>query len=126
LPNDDDLVFLDKGKCIAEVINVKTPRALRILRTTVVEDDIEDLQVGNGIAVLTPLYFNSGTATFKSASLTRLGKLKGKITAAGSVLVAGHAGNFTGNTPKNIRLSKLRAEATVKQLKTRGAKDTRN
>jgi alpha-tubulin suppressor-like RCC1 family protein/outer membrane protein OmpA-like peptidoglycan-associated protein len=122
LPNDDDLIFLDEGKCIADVVNVKTRKVLRTLRTTVVEDDIADLKVGNEIAILTPLYFFSGTTNFKDASLARLGKLKSRINAAGSVLIAGHSGTLTGNTPENVKLSQQRAAATVKELKLRGAK----
>ena len=122
LPNDEDLVFLNDGKCIADVVNVKTRKVLRTLRTTVVEDDIADLKVGNEIAILTPLYFFSGTTNFKDASLVRLGKLKSRINAAGSVLIAGHSGTLTGNTPENVKLSQQRAAATVKELKSRGAK----
>lgn len=122
LPNDDDLIFLDEGKCIADVVNVKTRKVLRTLRTTVVEDDIADLKVGNEVAVLTPLYFYSGTTNFKDASLARLAKLKSRINAAGSVLIAGHSGNLSGNTPENVKLSQLRAAAAVKELKSRGAK----
>jgi alpha-tubulin suppressor-like RCC1 family protein/outer membrane protein OmpA-like peptidoglycan-associated protein len=122
LPNDEDLVFLNEGKCIADVVNVKTRKVLRTLRTTVVEDDIADLKVGNEVVILTPLYFFSGTTNFKDASLVRLGKLKSRINAAGSVLIAGHSGTLTGNTPENVKLSQQRAAATVKELKSRGAK----
>ena len=122
LPNDEDLVFLDEGKCIAEVVNVKTRKVLRTLKTTVVSDDIADLKVGNEIAVLAPLYFRAGTAIFKASSLTRLASLKSKILSAGSVLVAGHSGNLMGNTPENISLSKERASAAVAALKARGSK----
>ncbi|MCX6530053.1 MAG: OmpA family protein [Actinobacteria bacterium] len=122
LPNDEDLVFLNDGKCIADVVNVKTRKVLRTLRTTVVEDDIADLKVGNEIAILTPLYFFSGTTNFKDASLARLAKLKSRINAAGSILIAGHSGTLTGNTPENVKLSQQRAAVTVKELKSRGAK----
>jgi outer membrane protein OmpA-like peptidoglycan-associated protein len=122
LPNDDNIVFIDEGKCIAEVVNAKTRNALRTLRTTVVSDDISELQVGNEVAVLAPLYFVAGSFDFKPQSLARLAKLKDRITSAGSVLVAGHSGILLGNTPENIKLSGERAKAAVKELKARGAK----
>lgn len=122
LPNDDNLVFIDEGKCIAEVVNAKTRKALRTLRTTVVSDDISELQVGNEVAVLAPLYFVAGSFKFKPESLTRLAKLKNRISNAGSVLVAGHSGILLGNTPENIKLAGERAKAAVKELKARGAK----
>jgi alpha-tubulin suppressor-like RCC1 family protein/outer membrane protein OmpA-like peptidoglycan-associated protein len=122
LPNDEDLVFLNEGKCIAEVVNVKTRAVLRTLRTTVVKDDIADLKIGNEIAILTPLYFFSGTTKFKEVSLTRLAKLKTRISAAGSVLIAGHSGNLAGNTAENVKLSQMRALATVQELRSRGTK----
>lgn len=122
LPNDDNLVFIDEGKCIAEVVNAKTRNAIRTLRTTVVSDDISELQVGNEVAVLAPLYFVAGSFEFKPESLTRLAKLKNRISNAGSVLVAGHSGILSGNTPENIKLSGERAKAAVKELKARGAK----
>ena len=122
LPSDDDLVFIDEGKCIAEVVNAKTRNALRTLRTTVVKDDISELKVGNEVAVLSPLYFVAGSFEFKPQSLARLAKLKDRITSAGSVLVAGHSGILLGNTPENIKLASDRANAAVKELKARGAK----
>ena len=122
LPSDNDLVFIDEGRCIAEVVNVKTRKVLRTLKTTVVADDISELEVGNEIAILTPLYFVAGTFDLKAQSLSRLTKLKDRVTAAGSVLVAGHSGVLMGNTPENLKLAKERADATVKILKARGAK----
>ncbi len=122
LPNDDNLVFIDEGKCIAEVVNAKTRNALRTLRTTVVSDDISELQVGNEVAVLAPLYFVAGSFDFKPESLARLAKLKNRISNAGSVLVAGHSGILLGNTPENVKLAGERAKAAVKELKARGAK----
>ena len=122
LPNDDNLVFIDEGKCIAEVVNAKTRNALRTLRTTVVNDDISELQVGNEVAVLAPLYFVAGSFDFKPESLARLAKLKNRISNAGSVLVAGHSGILLGNTPENVKLAGERAKAAVKELKSRGAK----
>ena len=122
LPNDDNLVFIDEGKCIAEVVNAKTRNALRTLRTTVVNDDISELQVGNEVAVLAPLYFVAGSFDFKPESLARLAKLKNLISNAGSVLVAGHSGILLGNTPENVKLAGERAKAAVKELKARGAK----
>lgn len=122
LPSDNDLVFIDEGRCIAEVVNTKTRKVLRTLKTTVVSDDISELEVGNEVAILTPLYFVAGTFELKTQSLSRLTKLKDRVTSAGSVLVAGHSGVLMGNTPENIRLAKARADATVKILKARGAK----
>lgn len=122
LPSDNDLVFIDEGRCIAEVVNTKTRKVLRTLKTTVVSDDISELEVGNEVAILTPLYFVTGTFELKAQSLSRLTKLKDKVTAAGSVLVAGHSGVLMGNTPENIKLAKARADATVAILKARGAK----
>lgn len=121
LPNDEDLVFIDQGRCIAQVVNIKTRAVLRTLKTTVIGDDIADLKVGNEVAVLAPLYFYAGTANFKTSSIARLNKLKTRIETAGSVLVAGHTGNLMGNTPENIALSKQRAQATVAALKARGS-----
>jgi len=121
LPNDEDLVFIDQGRCIAQVVNAKTRAVLRTLKTTVIGDDIADLKVGNEVAVLAPLYFHAGTANFKASSIARLKKLKTRIEAAGSVLVAGHTGNLMGNTPENVTLSKQRAQATVAALKARGS-----
>ncbi|MFM8870251.1 MAG: OmpA family protein, partial [Actinomycetota bacterium] len=121
LPNDEDLVFIDQGRCIAQVVNAKTRAVLRTLKTTVIGDDIADLKVGNEVAVLAPLYFHAGTANFKSSSIARLNKLKTRIESAGSVLVAGHTGNLMGNTPENVTLSKQRAQATVDALKARGS-----
>ena len=121
LPSNDDLVFIDDGKCVAQVVNAKTRKVLRTLKTTVVEDEVSELKVGNEVAVLTPLYFNAGTLDFKTSSKARLDGLAKQIESAGSVLVAGHSGVLMGNTPENVKLARERAQAAVKELRRRGA-----
>ena len=121
LPNDNDLVFLDDGKCIATIVNEKTRAVLRTLKTTVVSTDISTLKVGNEIAVLSPLYFDAGSADMKPSSAKRLSGLVAKIKAAGSILIAGHSGTLMGNTPENQALSKQRATSVVTALKKLGA-----
>lgn len=121
LPNDEDLVFIDEGRCIAQVVNEKTRKVLRTLRTTVVEDDISTLKVGNEIAVLSPLYFSAGTSSMKLSSLRRLNTLVPQVKAAGSILVAGHSGVLMGDTVENRALSRQRANTVVAALKKRGA-----
>ena len=121
LPNDNDLVFLDDGKCIATVVNEKTRAVLRTLKTTVVNTDISTLKVGNEIAVLSPLYFDAGSADMKPSSAKRLSGLVTTIKAAGSILIAGHSGTLMGNTPENQALSKKRATTVVSALKKLGA-----
>ncbi len=121
LPNDDDLVFLDDGKCIATVVNEKTRAVLRTLKTTVVATDISTLKVGNEIAILSPLYFEAGSADMKASSAKRLEGLLPQIKKAGSILIAGHSGTLMGNTPENQALSKKRAANVVTALKKLGA-----
>jgi outer membrane protein OmpA-like peptidoglycan-associated protein len=117
LPNDDELVFIDTGRCIADVVNAKTRQVLRSLRTTVVASDVSELNVGNEIVTLAPIYFENGSSTVTEKGRATLGKLKEKISAAGSVLVVGHSGTRNGNTPENIALSRSRALATVATLR---------
>ena len=117
LPNDDELVFIDTGRCIADVVNTKTRQVLRSLRTTVVASDVSELNVGNEIVTLAPIYFANGSSTVTEKGRATLGKLKTKISAAGSVLVVGHSGTRNGNTPENIALSRSRALATVATLR---------
>ena len=121
LPNDDDLVFLDDGKCIATVVNEKTRKVLRTLKTTVVETDISELKVGNEIAVLSPLYFSAGSAVMKESSAKRLTGLATTVKAAGSILIAGHSGTLMGNTPENRALSRKRAATVMAAVKKLGA-----
>jgi len=117
LPNDDELVFIDTGRCIADVVNTKTRQVLRSLRTTVVASDVSELNVGNEIVTLAPIYFENGSSTVTEKGRATLEKLKKKITAAGSVLVVGHSGTRNGNTPENIALSRSRALAAVATLR---------
>jgi outer membrane protein OmpA-like peptidoglycan-associated protein len=117
LPNDDELVFIDTGRCVADVVNTKTRQVLRSLRTTVIASDVSELNVGNEIVTLAPIYFENGSSTVTEKGRATLGKLKEKISAAGSVLVVGHSGTRNGNTPENIALSQSRALATVATLR---------
>lgn len=122
LPNDDELVFIDEGKCIAEVVNAKTRAVLRVLKTTVVSDDISEVKVGNAIVTLAPIYFDAMSATLDAKATARLKSLKSQISAAGSVLIIGHSGTLNGNSPANIAISKARATSTLAALKAIGAK----
>jgi outer membrane protein OmpA-like peptidoglycan-associated protein len=122
LPNDDDIVFIDTGKCIAKFVNEKTGKVLRTLKTTVVADEVSSLNVGNEVAILAPIYFDAGSSTVSPAGLARIKSIKDQVTAAGSVLLVGHSGILMGNTPENIALAKARATSTAKALKTVGAK----
>jgi uncharacterized delta-60 repeat protein len=121
LPNDEDLVFLDDGRCIATIVNEKTRAVLRTLKTTVVETDISELKVGNEIAILSPLYFSAGSAVMKESSAKRLTGLAATVKAAGSILIAGHSGTLMGNTPENQLLSRKRAATVVAAVKKLGA-----
>ena len=121
LPNDNDLVFINDGKCIATVVNEKTRAVLRTLKTTVVDTDISTLKVGNEVVVLSPLYFDAGSSVIKATSAKRLTQLLSTIKKAGSILISGHSGNLMGNTPENQALSKMRAASVVTALKKLGA-----
>jgi outer membrane protein OmpA-like peptidoglycan-associated protein len=122
LPNDDELVFIDEGKCIAEVVNAKTRAVLRTLKTTVVSDDISEVKVGNAIVTLAPIYFDVMSSTLDAKALARLKSLKSQISAAGSVLIIGHSGTLNGNSPANVAISRARAASALASLKTLGAK----
>jgi len=121
LPNDDELVFIDEGKCIAQVVNAKTRAVLKTLKTTVVSDDISEVKIGNAIVTLTPIYFDAMSSTLDVTALARIKSLKAKVSAAGSVLVIGHSGTLNGNSPANKAIARDRAIATVAALKAAGA-----
>jgi len=118
VPNDDELVFIDEGKCIAEVVNAKTRAVLRTLKTTVVADDISEVKVGNEIVTLAPIYFDVMSTKVDAKAMGRLRSLKTRISAAGSVLLIGHSGTLNGNSPANVAVSKARAESTLAALKS--------
>jgi outer membrane protein OmpA-like peptidoglycan-associated protein len=122
LPNDDELVFIDEGTCIAEVVNTRTRAVLRVLKTTVVSDDISEIKVGNAIVTLAPIYFDVMSSTVDAKATARLKSLKSQISAAGSVLLIGHSGTLNGNSPANVEISRARATSTLAALKAIGAK----
>ena len=121
VPNDDDIVFIDTGKCVAKIMNEKTGALLRTVRTTVVEDEVSTLKVGNEIAILAPIYFDGGSSDVTAKGLARLKAIKEQVSAAGSVLLVGHSGVLMGDTPANRALAKARATSTAKSLKKIGA-----
>jgi outer membrane protein OmpA-like peptidoglycan-associated protein len=121
LPNDDDIIFIDTGKCIAKFVNEKTGKVLRTLKTTVVADEVSSLNVGNEVAILAPIYFDAASSKVSPAGLARIKSIKEQVTAAGSVLLVGHSGILMGNTPENVALAKARATSTAKALKAVGA-----
>ena len=122
LPNDDELVFIDEGKCVVRIVNAKTRAVLRVLKTTVVADDISEVKVGNAIVMLAPIYFDAMSSTLNAKAIARMKAIKSKISAAGSVLIIGHAGTLNGNSPANVAIAKARANSTLRALKSVGAK----
>jgi outer membrane protein OmpA-like peptidoglycan-associated protein len=122
LPNDTELVFLDEGRCVSAVVNAKTRKVLRTLRTTVVGEDISELRVGNEIATIAPIYFDAVSARLDAAALERINKVRDRVTAAGSVLVVGHSGTLNGNSRENVALSRQRSANVISALRRAGAK----
>ena len=120
LPNDDELVFLNEGTCIATVVNARTRAALRTVRTTVVSDDITEVKVGNAVVTLAPVYFKQMSRFLDDRAQARIEAIKKQANAAGSVLVVGYSGTRNGNSPENKSLSRARALSTVTALKLAG------
>ena len=122
LPNDNDLVFINQGSCIAEIVNQRTRAVLRTLRTKVVGDDIEQLLVGNEIVTLAPVYFDRMSALIDTKGRQTLNTIRPQALAAGSILVMGHSGIIYGNSPENQKVANDRAVAVMKALKSFGVK----
>jgi alpha-tubulin suppressor-like RCC1 family protein/outer membrane protein OmpA-like peptidoglycan-associated protein len=119
---DDDLVFIKTGQCVAQMVNEKTGKVLRTLKTTIVGEDVSELNVGNEIVTLAPIYFAGGSAEIDAVAKKRLSSLKSKVTSAGTVLLVGHSGILMGNTPENQVLGRTRAIAARDALKKMGSK----
>ena len=122
LAADNDLVFINTGKCIAQMVNEKTGKVLRTLKTTIVGEDVSELNVGNEIVTLAPIYFAGGSAEIDEVAKKRLESIKAKVSAAGTVLLVGHSGILMGNTPENQVLGRTRAIAARDALKKMGSK----
>lgn len=122
LPTNDDIVFIDEGRCSVSILSKKTGRVLKRLRTTVINDEVSNLQVGNEVAVIAPIYFDGASNNVNARGLRRIRSLAPRITAAGTVLVVGHSGIALGDTPANRALSRQRAISTVRAIKVAGGK----
>jgi uncharacterized delta-60 repeat protein len=122
VPANDDLVFIKTGRCVAQIVNERTGKVLRTLSTRVVADEVSELNVGNEIVTLAPIYFGGASASVDAAAIKRLQSIKDRISAAGTVLLVGHSGILMGNTPENQEMSRARAIATRKELQRMGAK----
>jgi len=122
LAAEDDLVFIKTGRCVAQVVNEKTGRVLRSLTTRVVADEVSELNVGNEIVTLAPIYFGGGSAVVDARAKKRLQSIKDRITAAGTVLLVGHSGILMGNTQENQEMGRARAIAARNELRSMGAK----
>jgi outer membrane protein OmpA-like peptidoglycan-associated protein len=122
LPNDTELVFLDEGLCVSSVVNAKTRKVLRTLRTTVVRESISKLRVGNAIATIAPIYFDAVSSRLDGAARQRIKRIRGRVAAAGSVLVVGHSGTLNGNSRANVELSRQRSANVISALRRVGAK----
>ena len=121
LASEDDLVFIKTGRCVAQVVNEKTGKVLRALTTRVVADEVSELNVGNEIVTLAPIYFGAGSAKVDGVAKKRLSGIKSQINAAGTVLLVGHSGILMGNTPENQELARARAIAARNELRSMGA-----
>lgn len=121
VPTKDDIVFIDEGRCSASILSKKSGKVLRQFRTTVVEDEVTELKVGNEVSIVAPIYFDAESTDVNSRGMRRIRGLASQINAAGEVLVVGHSGIALGDTPENRRLSRDRAISTVKAIKKVGA-----
>ena len=117
VPTADDIVFIDEGRCNATVLSKRTGEVLRRIRTTVIEEDVVKLGVGNEIVTLAPIFFQNGKSTLTNRARARVASLKDQISAAGTVMVIGHSGMMLGNTPENQALARSRAINTVREMK---------
>jgi outer membrane protein OmpA-like peptidoglycan-associated protein/Tol biopolymer transport system component len=122
LPTNDDIVFIDEGRCSVSILSKKTGRVLKRLSTRVIEDEVSNLEVGNEIAVIAPIYFDGASNDVNARGLRRIRGLVPRISAAGTVLVVGHSGIALGDTPENRSLSRQRAVSTVNAIKKAGGK----
>jgi outer membrane protein OmpA-like peptidoglycan-associated protein len=122
LPANDDLVFIKTGRCVAQVVSERTGAVLRTLRTRVVADEVSELNVGNAIVTLTPIYFGGASASVDARAKKRLRSIKDRVSAAGTVLIVGHSGILMGNTPENQEMGRARAISTRNELRSMGAK----
>jgi outer membrane protein OmpA-like peptidoglycan-associated protein len=122
LPANDDLVFIKTGRCVAQVVSERTGAVLRTLRTRVVADEVSELNVGNAIVTLTPIYFGGASASVDARAKKRLQSIKDRISAAGNVLIVGHSGILMGNTLENQEMGRARAISTRNELRSMGAK----
>jgi outer membrane protein OmpA-like peptidoglycan-associated protein len=122
LPTNDDIVFIDEGRCSVSILSKATGRVLKRLSTRVIEDEVSNLQVGNEVAVIAPIYFDGASNNVNARGLRRIRSLAPRITAAGTVLVVGHSGIALGDTPANRALSRQRAVSTVNAIKKAGGK----
>jgi outer membrane protein OmpA-like peptidoglycan-associated protein len=122
LPTDNDLVFINEGRCIADVVNQRTRAVLRTLRTKVVTESVEQLSVGNEIVTLAPVYFDRMSAVIDARGHQTLNMIRPQAMAAGSILVMGHSGIINGNSTENKKVANDRAVAVMKALKSFGVK----
>jgi alpha-tubulin suppressor-like RCC1 family protein/outer membrane protein OmpA-like peptidoglycan-associated protein len=122
LPANDDLVFIKTGRCVAQIVSEKTGKVLRRLTTRVVADEVSEINVGNEIVTLAPIYFGGASASVDAKAKKRLQSIKDRISAAGTVLLVGHSGILMGNTPENQEMGRARAIATRNELRDMGAK----
>ena len=122
VPTSDDIVFIDEGRCSVSILSKKTGRVLKRLSTRVIEDEVSDLEVGNEVAVIAPIYFDGASNNVNTRGLRRIRSLVPRISAAGTVLVIGHSGIALGDTPENRALSRQRAVSTVNAIKKAGGK----
>jgi outer membrane protein OmpA-like peptidoglycan-associated protein len=122
VPTDTDLVFIKKGRCVADIVNVRTREVLRKLRTLVVGNDITLLQVGNATVTLAPIYFERMSAVIDSKGIATLQLIKQQAFNAGSILIIGHSGTLNGNSLPNQQIANARALAAMSALKEIGAK----
>lgn len=117
LSANEDLVFINSGTCVAEVVSEKSGKVLRVLRTRVIEDAVSELNVGNEIVTLAPIFFGNASTKLSSAAKRRIQDIKEKVSAAGTVLIVGHSGIMLGDTPENRALSNERAKSVVAGLR---------
>lgn len=114
-----DVLMINPGKCVVQVVDEETRKVLRSLRTTVAKTELEE---GSTLTTDEPIMFKQASSKLSATALAQVKELAGAAGAAKKVVVIGHSAALTDLSQYSYAISRERANAVKAALVKAGVK----
>lgn len=114
-----DVLMINPGKCVVQIVDEDTRKVLRSLRTTVAKTEREE---GSTLTTDEPIMFKQASNKLSATAQAQVKELAGAASAAKKVVVIGHSAALADVSQYSYAISRERAAAVKAALVKAGVK----